>query len=268
MVETGCTKVKYSIIGIMSSNLQKLVFDIETVGVDFDSLDKVSREHIKTIAERYDKDLDEEKERLSFSPLTGKVVAIGVLNPDTDKGAVYLQTNDQLLARLSEPPSRPTEVGLGTTANDQLEEGITIETGSEKEILEKFWETAKRYNIFISFNGRAFDVPFLMIRSAILDVKPSKNLMSNRYLSSQPYNAVHVDLLDQLTFYGAVQKKFNMHFWTKAFGIKSPKEEGIAGDDVGRLYKEKKYLEIAKYNLGDLRATKELFERWEKYINI
>ncbi len=92
--------------------------------------------------------------------------------------------------------------------------------------------------------------------------------MSNRYLSLQKYDAIHVDLFDQLTFYGAVRKRFNLHFWAKAFGIKSPKEEGITGDDVGRLYKEGKILEIAKYNAGDLKATKELYEKWEKYLNL
>ncbi len=111
-------------------------------------------------------------------------------------------------------------------------------------------------------------MPFLMIRSAILGIKPSKNLMSNRYLSLQKYDAVHVDLFDQLNFYGAVWKKFNLHMWTKAFGIKSPKEEGITGEDVNRIYKERKFLDIARYNLGDLKATKELYEKWDKFINI
>ncbi len=233
-----------------SFSSQKLIFDIETIGVDFEALDKISQEYIQKHTES-EEEFEEAKDRLSFSPLTGEIVAIGILNPDTNKGAVYLRTNDQLLI-----------------TNDKLEEGIVIETGDEKQILEKFWEAASHYNYFISFAGRSFDAPFLMIRSAILGVKPSKNLMSNRYLSSQKYDAIHVDLFDQFTFYGAVRKKFNLHFWTKAFGIKSPKEEGITGDDIGPLYKEGKLLEIAKYNLGDLKATKELYEKWEKYLNL
>jgi len=228
---------------------QKLVFDIETIGVDFESLDKISQEYLLQYAESEEEE-EETKERLGFYPLTGEVVAIGILNPDTNRGAVYLRNEK------------------GGMSNEDLEAGIKIETGTEKEILEKFWETIKPYNYFISFNGRVFDAPFLMIRSAILGVKPSKNLLSNRYLNSQKYDAVHVDLLDQLTFYGITRKKFNLHFWAKAFGIKSPKEEGITGDDVSRLYKEGKILEIAKYNLGDLKATKELYEKWNNYLNL
>jgi len=228
---------------------QKLIFDIETIGVDFESLDKISQEYLLQYAESEEEE-EETKERLGFYPLTGEVVAIGILNPDTNKGAVYLKTEE------------------GLPAEALAEEGIAIETGSEKQILEKFWETIKPYNYFITFNGRPFDAPFLMIRSAILGIKPSKNLMSNRYLSSQKYDAIHVDLLDQLNFYGAVRKRFNLHFWAKAFGIKSPKEQGITGNDIGPLYKEGKLLEIAKYNLGDLKATKELYEKWNQYLNL
>ncbi|MDP2695984.1 MAG: ribonuclease H-like domain-containing protein [bacterium] len=231
------------------SNSQKLVFDIETIGREFKDLDKTSQEYIQINAEKYGRDFEEEKERLGFSPLTGEVVAIGMLNPNSNKGAIYLR-GDKPLA----------EAGL--------DENIILETGTEKEVLEKFWQAIKNYNTFISFNGRGFDVPFLMVRSAILGVVPTKNLMSNRYLSSQKYDALHIDLLDQLTFYGAVPRKFNMHFWTKAFGIKSPKEDGVTGDDVGRLFKEGKTMEIAQYNLGDLKATQELYEKWEKYINV
>ena len=229
------------------SNQQKLIFDIETIGVDFESLDELSQEYLLSYTET-EEEAKEVKERLSFSPLTGEIVAIGVLNPETNKGAVYFQAPEQKIA--------PFE-----------EQGISFETGSEKEIIEKFWEAATHYQQFISFNGRSFDVPFLMIRSAILGIKPTKNLLINRYLSNQPANAYHIDLLDQLTFYGAMRRKFNLHFWCKAFGIKSPKEEGISGDDVKELFKEKKYLEIARYNVGDLLATKELYERWQKYLS-
>ncbi len=239
---------------------KKLIFDIETIGVDFESLDKISQEYLLQYTESEEEE-KETKEKLGFYPLTGEIVAIGILNPDTNKGAVYLRTDDRRL-------TTNNQLEEDSPAEALAEEGINIETGNEKEIIEKFWEIVKSYNYFISFNGRSFDVPFLMIRSAILDIKPTKNLMSNRYLTSQAYGALHVDLLDQLTFYGAARKKFNLHFWTKSFGIKSPKEEGITGDDVGRLYKEEKFLEIAKYNLGDLKATKELYEKWDKYLNL
>ena len=137
---------------------------------------------------------------------------------------------------------------------------------SEKEILEKFWELSKKYDNFVTFNGRSFDVPFMLIRSLVHKVKPSKDLMSNRYLSIQKYGAKHIDLLDQLSFYGASQRKGNLHLFCRSLGIGSPKGE-VSGDDVGRLFKEKKYFEIAKYNVGDIIATSELYEYWKSYLN-
>jgi len=228
---------------------QKLVFDIETIGMEFETLDKISQEYLLQYAEDEEEE-EEAKERLGFSPLTGEIAAIGVLNPDTNKGAIYLRTNDRQI-----------------TTNNQLEEGIAIETGDEKQIIEKFWEAAKSYNYFITFNGRTFDAPFLMIRSAILGIRPTKNLLSNRYLGSQKYDTLHVDLADQFSFYGAVRRRPSLHMFAKAFGIKSPKEQGITGDDMNQLYKEEKWMEIAKYNLGDLKATKELYEKWNRYLN-
>ena len=95
-----------------------------------------------------------------------------------------------------------------------------------------------------SFNGRGFDIPFLLIRSAVHKIKPTKNLMSNRYLNSQKFDSKHVDLLDQLTFYEAARRWGNLHLWCRAFGVESPKSLGVTGETVGKLFKEKRFLEI------------------------
>lgn len=235
--------------------MPKLVFDVETIGEDFEKLDETTQESLTRWIKKESKEegayevaLAELKEGLGFSPLTGRVVAVGVLDAEKDQGAVYYQ--------------HP-----GKSGEESEEDGIKFKVLSEKEILEKFWEVVQHSEEFITFNGRAFDVPFLMIRSAVYGIRPSKDLLSNRYLSLQKFGCKHVDLLDQLTFYGAVYRhKGNLHLWTRAFGIKSPKAGGVTGDDVGRLFREKKFLEIAQYNVGDLRATRELYLYWNKYL--
>ena len=234
--------------------MSKLIFDIETVGENFDELDETTKETLtkwikkeSKSEDEYKKELQELKEGLGFSPLTGEVVAIGVLDCEKNKGAVYFQAP-------------------GEKIEETEENGIKFKQVSEEEMLDSFWTVAKSYQEFISFNGRAFDVPFLMVRSAIRGIRPSKDLMSNRYLNSQKYDSKHIDLLDQLSFYGAVWKKGNLHLWSRAFGIESPKAQGITGEDVGKLFKEKKFLDIAKYNTGDLFATKQLYEYWEKFL--
>jgi len=234
--------------------MSKLVFDIETIGEDFDALDEVTRQALTSWIKRQaqsqeetDKLLSEVKAGLGFSPLTGQIVAIGVFDVEKDKGAVYFQAPE------AEIP-------------DSEEDNIKFRILQEKEMLQQFWNLAQKYDEFVSFNGRTFDVPFLLIRSAIHGIRPTKNLMANRYLSSQPKNAKHIDLLDQLTFYGAVRRRGSLHLFARAFGIESPKVDGITGDQVGQLFKEKRFLDIAKYNVGDLIATKKLFEKWERFI--
>ncbi|MDP1688987.1 MAG: ribonuclease H-like domain-containing protein [bacterium] len=237
----------------------KLVIDIETVGVDFDSLDKTSQKQLENYF-RHNTDSEEEaeeqKDKLGFWPLTGEVIVIGCLNPDSNKGIVFVNPGPSA-------SSGQAKIELPR----EIKDSIQVEVGTEKEILNKFWETAKKYNTFITFNGRGMDAPFLMIRSAIHGIRPSKNLLKNRYSSYQDYDSVHIDLVDQLTFYGAMRKTFSLHFWTQAFGITSPKEAGISGDDVKRLYKEGKIEEIVKYNVRDIEATAELYRRWEKYLS-
>ena len=219
---------------------KKIVIDIETIGFDFESMDETSQEYILKYAETEDK-IKAAKEGLGLSPLTGEIVAIGMLNPDSNKGVVYYQSP-------------------GVEQEKIEEDGIAYTADTEAGILRRFWETVKYYDRIITFNGRGFDAPFLLLRSAIHKIKPSKDLMPNRYTLS------HCDLIDVLTFYGAVRRKFSLHMWCKAFGIKSPKEEGVTGHEVADLFSKKEYLTIARYCVGDLYATKELFEYWDKYV--
>ncbi|MCL5024548.1 MAG: ribonuclease H-like domain-containing protein [Nitrospirae bacterium] len=222
--------------------MARIVVDIETVGKDFNSLDKEAQDYLLRWAGT-EEEIREVKESLSFYPLTGEVVAIGLLNPDTGKGAVFFQTPGDL--------QLPFE-----------EEGISFQPGTEKEILRKFWDTVKGYDQIVTFNGRSFDCPFILVRSAVHKIRPSRDLMPNRY------NGSHIDLLDQLTFFGASRRKFSLDMWCRTFGIKSPKSEGITGYEVKSLFQSGRYVDIARYCVGDLRATAELLSYWENYIRM
>jgi hypothetical protein len=85
----------------------------------------------------------------------------------------------------------------------------------------------------VTFNGRGFDVPFIYLRSALLNVPISKkNWLGYRY-ATEP----HCDLAEQLTFYSVsgrdgAARRFNLDFYCKAFGIESPKSHGVTGMDV------------------------------------
>jgi predicted PolB exonuclease-like 3'-5' exonuclease len=80
------------------------------------------------------------------------------------------------------------------------------------------------------------------------------------------YHSTHIDLLDQLTFFGTTKRRFSLDMWCKTFSIKSPKSDGITGYEVKGLFSSGRYIDIAKYCAGDLRATRELLAAWESYI--
>lgn len=137
----------------------------------------------------------------------------------------------------------------------------------ETELLTQFWDAAKKFDNVVTFNGRGFDVPFIYLRSAILNVPISKkNWLGYRY-ATEP----HCDLAEQLTFYSVsgrdgAARRFNMDFYCKAFGIESPKSHGVTGMDVNNLMAEGKYREIAEYCLRDVRATVELYKIWKERL--
>jgi len=229
-----------------------LVFDIETVGEDWNTLDETTQEVLTRYILRSTKDeqerniqLQDLKEGLGFSPLTGRIVAIGLYDKERKQGAVYY-------------------AGKGDEADEHHEQYV-FKQRSEKEMLEDFWEGAKSYDTFVTFNGRGFDVPFLLHRSVVNGVLPTRSLMDGRYLYQQK-EVRHVDLQDQLTFYGAMIRKPSLHLFCRAYGIESPKAGGVKGDDVAKLYVQKKFLDIARYNSRDVTATLELYEKWLTYL--
>ena len=237
--------------------MSKIVFDIETVGVDFESLGQDEQEYILKYAED-EKKTKEEKKKVSLWPFTGQIAAICLLNPETEKGKVYFQAPAQSCAERSSG----SEQAPGEKIKPFIEDGIEYEAMSEKEILEKFWQDIKNYQQFITFNGRKFDCPYLMLRSAILRIKPTRNLMPYRYSDEQ-----HIDLIDQLTFYDAF-RRFSLDFYAKHLGLKNSKTEGMSGEKIQQYFKDGKYLEIARYCAVDVKVTAELFKIWQKYIKI
>ena len=218
-----------------------VVFDIETVGGSWDALDDGQRTYLQKYV-RNEEERAKLPEMMSLWPLTGKIVVLAMLNPDTGRGRVWYEKND---GRLEETSAD----GLFTFVGD-----------TEPAFLAEFWSAIVRFDRFVSFNGRCFDGPFLMLRSAALGIRVSKNLCGYRY-AIKP----HTDLLDVLSFFGA-SRKWNLDFACKAFGVDSPKESGLDGYAVGHYYREDRLREIALYCRRDVEATAALFQKLEKTL--
>jgi predicted PolB exonuclease-like 3'-5' exonuclease len=84
------------------------------------------------------------------------------------------------------------------------------------------------------------------------------------------YKDSHTDLLDELCFFNPQQsgatRRYNFDFAAKAFGIESPKADGVDGSKVAKLYAHQSYTTIAEYCLRDVQATWDLYVAMKDYM--
>ena len=229
--------------------MRRIVLDIETCAYPFESLAESQQEYLLRYAEKEtdpgkkQEQTDQAIRYTSLYPLTAKCVAIGIYDIDKNKSFVYYESEE---------------------AEEWFSEDQQIHYKGllEEEMLKSFWKIIKVTDQVVTFNGRNFDIPFLMIRSAMLEIKPSKNLVGRRYDKKS-----HIDLLEQFTFYG-LTRKFNLDFYCNAFGIESPKTKDISGMEVKNLYEAGRLRDIAIYCSRDIYATYQLYKIWEEYLNL
>jgi 3'-5' exonuclease len=235
--------------------MAKLVFDIETSALPLENFDEVQREYLLREVDKIPDESaratkrEEVLRQFNLWPFTAQVVCVAMLNVDSQRGQVLFIAED---------------------CDDETKESDPVKfvpCADEAELLAAFWDVAKHYDEIVTFNGRGFDVPFLYLRSAQLNVPISKkNWLGYRY-AVEP----HCDLAEQFTFYGVsgrdgAARKFNLDFYCKAFGIDSPKAHGVTGMDVSTLLAAKESHEIAEYCLRDVRATVELYRIWKERL--
>lgn len=210
--------------------------DIEVAGMEWEEVDEATRHYLLS---RHPEEEGQEsiRHRLALVRGLGRVVAIGVWNVDKDTGAVLVQ-------------------GSGNRWQDfEPVPGAKAWRGNERELLAEFWRLAAEWGTIITYNGRGYDGPVLLTRSAMLDVVPTRSLVGYRYSVRD-----HCDLMDVLNFFGAARESYSLDFWCRRFGVESPKGK-MDGAVVARKAREGRYDEIAEYCLRDTRATADLFRR-------
>ena len=232
-----------------------LVFDIETSALPLENFDEAQQEYLFRELEKIPDEPARETRRaeilkfFNLWPLTARVVCVAMLNVETMRGQVLFTAEDY--------------------EEDAVEAGPVefVPCMDEAELLTAFWDVAKHYDNIATFNGRGFDVPFLYLRSAVLNVPISRKDWLGYRFATEP----HCDLAEQFTFYSVsgrdgAARRFNLDFYCKAFGIESPKSHGVSGMDVNRLLAEGRYRDIAEYCLRDVQATVHLYRIWKERL--
>ena len=219
-----------------------ITFDIEVAGFPWKEVDEITRGYLLSRA-RDEQDREALPERMALYPGLGKVIAIGLWNVEQDKGLMLLE---------------------GEHAEQTEWERVAdseIYRGSEEELLKRFWKVVKtKKPRLVSYNGRGYDGPMLMVRSAQLGIPCVRNLVGYRYSIAE-----HCDLMDVLSFQGARRENYSLDYWCRRFDVESPKGS-LDGSQVGPAYRKGRIEEIGEYCLRDVRATAELYRRLEPTI--
>ena len=236
--------------------MARLVFDIETSALPPENFDEAQQEYLFRDAEKLPDPTARETRRaevlqqFNLWPFTARVVCIAMLNVETARGQVLF-----LAGHVPEDAGEAAAVKF-------------VPCGDEAELLGGFWDVARKYEHIVTFNGRGFDVPFIYLRSAILSVPITRKDWLGYRFQTEP----HCDLAEQLTFYNVsgrdgAARRFNLDFYCKAFGIESPKAQGVTGRDINTMLAEGRHREIAEYCLRDVKATVLLYQIWRDRLS-
>lgn len=146
----------------------------------------------------------------------------------------------------------------------------SINGESEKELIGDFLKFLDSYNPkLISFNGRSFDMPLLMIRAlkynltckAYFEVE-NRELNKNKWENyrARYSDRFHIDLMDSISEFGAVRGLKLDHLCTMS-GL--PGKYDVSGDQVMDLYFEDELIKIQEYCESDVLNTYWLYLKYE-----
>lgn len=202
-----------------------LVFDIATIRLPDTSIDQYTKEQWEY------RHKEAETPLYSLSPLTGTIVAIGLYDIERRVSVVYCTGGS---------------------------EGEGVKVRSESELLEDFWDGALSYDVFVTFGGHSFDIPFLRCRSLTHGLSPSIDFPTSRSVNRQqmPY---HVDLKEEI---GGRIRPFSLHQLCRSLAVESPDTNELNGSTIETMCRERQYAELTTYLEGTTSATAHVYEKW------
>ena len=122
---------------------------------------------------------------------------------------------------------------------------------NEKNILEQFWNSIKSAEEIIYFNGDGFDLPFLIKRSLINNVRISDNFSKIKF----------IDLRKTVnSFFSSYNKyeKGSLNDWANILNIEIKTENGLK---MLEFYEKKNWKAIREHCEEDVYISKLLYER-------
>lgn len=127
----------------------------------------------------------------------------------------------------------------------------------EREILENTWRFIKESkSLIVTHNGYKFDVPFLIIRSCVNNIKIPVVINTNPW---QMLTSNHFDTMLFFSGFGSFTNP-NLEILAKLNNIEVEKER-VSGSDIERLYKLKDFEKINSRCSQDVGILEKVFNK-------
>ena len=146
----------------------------------------------------------------------------------------------------------------------------SIDGENEEQMIKNFLSFIDKHNPkLVSFNGRSFDMPMLMIRAMKYNLScPAYFEVDNKAFNKSKWDnyryrysdRFHVDIMDHIAEFGAV-RGLNLNLLCTMMSI--PGKFDVSGDQVHKLYYEGKINEIKEYCESDVLNTYWLYLKYE-----
>lgn len=194
------------------------------------------------IREKVDEARRQQIARAALNPHFGRVIAISVAERDDDTIERSIMSETML-------------------RKDNAREGVDA---AERELLTWFWDRVRKSTHFVSYNGSAFDIPFLMRRSLLLGVRPAR-IECGKYRVVAPA-CEHLDLYNLLAdeWGNTPLCKQDLKFFVREIvGEECPYGTDFQKEELGRLFDCGQHDIIRQVCSWDCEATLRLCEAVE-----
>lgn len=152
--------------------------------------------------------------------------------------------------------ARVIAMGWCHEGDDAVTVRVVNGDAAEKDLLTEFWSRVwdgrtGSVEPLVTFNGRGFDLPVLMVRSRLLGV-------SHPALNVDKYRSPHPDLMQILTFNGAIPAR-SLKWFAQRFGLNT--DDAFSGKEIAQLVEDQNWDAIKSHCESDVTLTRQLAER-------
>jgi len=172
---------------------------------------------------------------------------------------------EKSVSKASTNPRLGRILAMGYGYDGEIVVDYALEESDERALIEGAWERlAERDGRVVGWNSRGFDMPFLLVRSAILRVQPTLPAEVITDWTRKYNSRYHLDLKLALLD-GDETSKEGVNVWCKTFGIPGTLE-GMDGSKVFEAYKRGDHDLIKRYLAHDVDAERGIYRVIRPYF--